>query len=58
MADKIVEGKRKKKLMEATRKRKIDEDEKIPEPVVIDKELIINQEIASIKPITRWKLIM
>ena len=58
MADKIVEGKRKKMLMEATRKRKIDDDEKIPEPVVVDKELIINQEIASIKPISRWKSTM
>ena len=51
MADKIVEGKRKKMLQEATRKRKIDEQS--PEPVLVDKELVINQEIASIKPITR-----
>ena len=34
------------------KKRKIDDNEQIPEPVV-DKKLIINQEIASIKPITR-----
>ena len=52
MAEKIVEGKRKKMLQEATKKRKIDDIEQIPEPVV-DKKLIINQEIASIKPITR-----
>ena len=53
MADKIVEGKRKKMLQESTRKRKMDDIEKIPESVVVDKELVINQEIASIKPITR-----
>ena len=52
MADKIVEGKRKKMLQEATKRRKIDDNEQIPEPIV-DKKLIINQEIASIKPITR-----
>jgi len=57
MAEKIVEGKRKKMLQEARKKRKTDDDsdpiaEFEPEPVV-DKELVINQEIASIKPITR-----
>ena len=53
MADKIVEGKRKKQLQGLRKKRKIDDnDELIPEPI-IDKELVINQEIASIKPITR-----
>ena len=60
MAEKIVEGKRKKMLQEARKKRKTDDDsdpiaEFEPEPVV-DKELVINQEIASIKPITRYKL--
>ena len=60
MAEKIVEGKRKKMLQEARKKRKTYDDsdpiaEFEPEPVV-DKELVINQEIASIKPITRYKL--
>lgn len=53
MADKILEGKRKKQFQEARKKRKIDDnDELVPKPI-IDKELVINQEIASIKPITR-----
>ena len=58
MAEKIVEGKRKKMLQEARKKRKTDDDSDPiaePEPFV-DKELVINQEIASIKPITRYKL--
>ena len=54
MADKIVEGKRKKQLQGARKKRKIDDndDELVPEPI-LDEKLVINQEIASIKPITR-----
>ena len=57
MAEKIVEGKRKKILQEAKKKRKTDDESDPitdPEPVV-DKELVINQEIASIKPITRYE---
>ena len=57
MAEKIVEGKRKKMLQEAKKKRKTDDESDPitdPEPVV-DKELVINQEIASIKPITRYE---
>ena len=65
MADKIVEGKRKKLLQEGSRKRKLkeleDEDNleskdkanKNEEDVTLDKDMIISQEIASIKPITR-----
>ena len=45
MAGKIVEGKRKKR-----KERKIEE--LVPAPIV-DEELVINQEISSIKPITR-----
>ena len=53
MAGKIVEGKRKKLMQRARRKRKIDDNEElVPEPVP-DEGLVINQEIASIKPITR-----
>ena len=53
MAGKIVEGKRKKLMQRARKKRKIDDnDELVPEPVP-DEELVINQEIASIKPIPR-----
>ena len=53
MAGKILEGKRKKLLQGARKKRKIeDNDELVPEPI-LDEKLVINQEIASIKPITR-----
>ena len=53
MAGKIIEGKRKKLMQRVRKKRKIDDnDEHVPEPVP-DKELVINQEISSIKPITR-----
>ncbi len=57
MADKIVEGKRNKLLQKARQKRKIDNnDELVPEPEPIidgERELVINQEITNIKPITR-----
>ena len=43
MADKIIEGKR-KKLKQEERK---NDDKEEPEPTTIDEELIINQEIIS-----------
>ena len=60
MADKIVEGKKRKLLQDERKKRRKTEegsidniDEDIIEDIVVDKESIINQEIANIKPITR-----
>ena len=40
-------------LQEMSKRRKLDEE--LSEPVV-DRESVINQEIANIKPITRWSL--
>jgi len=60
MADRIVEGKKRKLLQEERKKRRKTEegsgdanDDDIKEDIVVDKESIINQEIANIKPITR-----
>ena len=53
IADKIIEGKRKKMLQEMSKRRKLDEEQSEP---VVDREGVINQEIANIKPITRCSL--
>ena len=60
MADRIVEGKKRKLLQEERKKRRKTEegsgdvnDDDIKEDIVVDKDSIINQEIANIKPITR-----
>ena len=54
LADKIVEGKRKKVLKSAQRKKmKINEESNISSEDNLDKDGIINKEIESIRPITR-----
>jgi len=58
MADRIVEGKKRKLLQEERKKRRKTEECSADNndndvDITIDKESIINQEIANIKPITR-----
>ena len=59
MADRIVEGKKRKLLQEERKKRRKTEECSADNndndvDITIDKESIINQEIANIKPITRY----
>ena len=60
MSDKIVEGKKRKLFQEEKKKRRKTEEgsalsnaDDFKEDIIVDKESIINQEIANIKPITR-----